>query len=92
MRWSDRFGPFRLVRKAHPSFQPNNGMRLPNGVGCGNCIPEYWPGTGRTFRTGAQKETVSRFGAGAAENWPVIWFGLEYALTVDVGRCGHGDR
>lgn len=44
------------------------------------------------FRTGAQKETVSRFGAGAAENWPVIWFGLEYALTVDVGRCGHGDR
>ncbi len=33
MRWSDRFGPFRLVRKAHPSFQPNNGMRLPNGVG-----------------------------------------------------------
>lgn len=52
MRWSDRFGPFRLVRKAHPSFQPNNGMRLPNGVGCGNCIPEYCPGTGCAFRTG----------------------------------------
>lgn len=54
--------------------------------------PSFRPRTGCIFRTGAQKETVSRFGAGAAENWPVIWFGLEYALTVDVGRCGHGDR
>ena len=80
MRWSDRFGPFRLVRKAHHSFQPNNGMRLPNGVGCGNCIPEYWPGTGRTFRIGAQKETASRFGAGAADkSRTVTWLGLELA-------------
>ena len=80
MRWSDRFGPFRLVRKAHPSFQPNNGMRLPNGVGCGNCIPEYCSGTGYAFRTGAQKETASCFGAGAADkSWTVFWFGLEFA-------------
>ena len=28
---------------------------------------------------GPQKETVSRSGVGAAENWTVIWFGLEYA-------------
>lgn len=80
MRWSDRFGPFRLVRKAHPSFHPNNGMRFPIGVGCGNCIPEYWPGTGRTFRIGAQKETASRFGAGAADkSRTVTWLGLELA-------------
>ena len=31
------------------------------------------------FPIGPQKETVSRSGVGAAENWTVIWFGLEYA-------------
>lgn len=80
MRWSDRFGPFRLVRKAHPSFQPNNGMRLPNGVGCGNCIPEYCLGTGCAFRTGVQKETASRFDVGTAnKSRTVTWLGLELA-------------
>lgn len=77
---SARFGPFRLVWKAHLSFQPNYGMRFPNGVGCGNCIPEYCPGTGCAFRTGVQKETASRFDVGTAnKSRTVIWRGLEFA-------------
>lgn len=73
-------GPFRLVWKAHLSFQPNYGMRFPNGVGCGNCIPEYCPGTGCAFRTGVQKETASRFDVGTAnKSRTVIWRGLEFA-------------
>ena len=41
--------------------------------------PSFRPKTGCVFSIGPQKETVSRFGAGTAENWTVIWFGLEYA-------------
>ena len=72
--------PSRLVRKARPIFRPYCGTRFPDGEGCGNCVPEYWPRMGCNFQISAQKESASHFDAGTADkSWTVIWLGLEFA-------------
>ena len=43
-------------------------------------------------QTALKRKPYPALERGLRKNWPVIWFGLEYARIVDVGRCGHGDR
>ena len=53
----------RVLGKPRPGFWPNSGSHFPDGVGCGNCDPEYCSETGCGFPDESQTESASHSGA-----------------------------
>ena len=56
-------------RKIHPRIPAQTGMRFPDDVSSGNCIPESTLGMGSIFRKTPQAESASR---NSASNWDTL--------------------
>ena len=56
-------------RKIHPRIPVQTGMRFPDDVSSGNCIPESALRTGRAFPMTVQAESASR---NPASNWDAL--------------------